>query len=262
MTPKLGKQGKRILVIALVILAVVSIGWIAYQFNQGTKLSERHDYSYSIDLSYTTIIENVTLLVPVPELDGIPFLADVLMNGTGYGIPPDWNLSIVEVNGTPMLVVWAARMVPEYHGIPIPVEPGASPSETPPPTASEYSDATPILMPVQIVATGTTDVTINTRHPLGHEPVFNPDGQFTLTSAIPPTYQGEQYAHIVPIYIAYTSDRPATVSLHASITGTNSIWRGGWIYNTYEDSITVELGDTTGWVECKGTLLIAEGVYW
>jgi len=257
-----GKRRIWLVIIALIIVAAAIFAWVAYQFDQGSRQSERHDYTYSIDLSYTTTIDNVTLFLPVPELNGAPVLAGALVNGTGYGVPADWNLSIADVNGTPMLAIRAARMVPEYRGYPMPAEPGVSPNQTTLQPATEYSSTTPVLIPVHMVAIDTTNVTINTRHPLGHEPVFAPDGQFTPETRTIPPIQGTGYTHMVPVYVWYTSDRVATLSLHLSIQGTNSIWRGGWIYNKYEDTVTLEPGHGSGWKEGEGLLITGEGVYY
>jgi hypothetical protein len=32
-----------------------------------------------------------------------------------YGLPPDWDLSLVNVNGPPMPAIRAARIVPDYQ---------------------------------------------------------------------------------------------------------------------------------------------------
>jgi len=257
-----GKRRIILAIIALIIVAVAIFAWVAYQFDQGSRQSERHDYTYSIDLSYTTTIDNVTLFLPVPEMNGTPVFVDALVNGTRYGVPADWNLSIADVNGTPMLAIRAAKMVPEYHGYPIPAEPGVSPSQTTLQPATEYSSTTPVLIPVHMVTTNTANVTIDTRNPLGHEPVFAPDGQFTPGTGTIPQTQGAGYTHKVPVYVWYTSDRAAMVSLHLSIQGTNSIWRGGWVYNTYEDTVTLELDHGMGWEEGEGFLITGEGVYY
>jgi hypothetical protein len=43
----------------------------------------------------------------------------------------------------------------------------------------------------------------------------------------------------------------------------NSIWKGGWVYNRYSDTVSLELGNgTQGWVEVEGTFLTGDGVYY
>ena len=116
----------KLVILTFILLAVILFAWVAWEFNQVTSQSERHNYYYTIDLSCNTTIENVTLLLPVPGLNTAPLFIPSLLNGTAYGVSPDWNLSVVSGNGTPMLSIRAARMVPEYHGYPIAIEPGTT----------------------------------------------------------------------------------------------------------------------------------------
>ena len=60
-------------IFALSLLAVVLFAYVAWQFDQSSRQSERYDYFYTIDLSYTTTIDNVTLFLPVPELNNTQF---------------------------------------------------------------------------------------------------------------------------------------------------------------------------------------------
>src|SRR4030042_5456979 len=124
-------RSRTLLLLAAILVVVSFIAWTAYQFDQAVARSERHDYSYVFDLSYNTTIHNVTFLLPVPELDHTPFFMESILNGTAYGLSSDWNYTIVRENGTPMLAITAARMVPEYHGYPIAIEPPMSVLPTP-----------------------------------------------------------------------------------------------------------------------------------
>jgi hypothetical protein len=251
-----------ILILVIVLLVVVVISWTYWNFDQGTRQSERHVYTYSIDLSFNTTIDNVTLLLPVPELNGTPYFTGPFMNGTAHGVPPDWNVSLVRENGTPMLAIRANRMVPEYHGYPIAIEPGVSVLPTTRRPGHEYSGDTPVLVPVIITLVETTRSEIDTRSPVSHEPVFFPGGGFT-GSGISPASNGFAYDHQVPVYIGYTSDRPVSVSLVAGITGSNSIWRGGWLSNIYSDTVTIQPGtETQGWLQGEGRLVSGGGVYY
>jgi len=262
MTPRLPTIRWKLVILAFILLAVIFFAYIAWQFDQATRQSERHTYFYTIDLSYTTTIDNVTLFLPVPELDSTPVLISSLLNGTAYGVSPDWKLSVVRENGTPMLAIRAARMVPEYHGYPIAIEPGTSVLPTTRVPGHEYSGDTPILMPVTISMMETGGSVIDTRTPFGHEPLFFPHGTFTPGSCDMPGC-GVMYGHTVPVYISYASEQPVVISLRISVEGSNSIWRGGWRSNSYADSVLVETGNgTRGWIAGEGKLYTAEGVYY
>jgi hypothetical protein len=263
MTPLLPIRGRTLFILVLVVLAVLLFTWTAWQFDQSTRQSERHNYYYTIDLSYNTTINNVTLFLPVPELNTTPMFITSLLDRTAYGISPDWNLSVITGNGIPVLAIRAARMVPEYHGYPVAIEPGVSVLPTTLVPGHEYSGDTPVLMPITVAVMETSVPAIDTRNPVGHEPLFFPVGNFTPGSCDTPACDGPVYDHRVPVYISYTSERPVMISLRVAVSGSNSIWRGGWQSNTYSDTVFFEIADgTQGWIEGEGRLITAEGVYY
>ena len=263
MTLQLPIRRRTLFIVAFILLAVILFAWVTWQFDQASRQSERHNYYYSIDLSSTTTIDNVTLLLPVPELNNTPLFMTSLLNKTAYGVSQDWNLTVVNKNGTPMLAIRAARMVPEYHGYPIAIEPGASILPTTLVPGHEYSRDTPVLMPVTVALMETSASEIDTRHPVGHEPLFFPGGNFTPGSCVTPACDGPVYDHQVPVYISYTSGHPAMISLRVSVQGSNAIWRGGWQSNTYSDTVVLEIADDAqGWFGGEGKLFTGEGVYY
>ena len=75
-------------------------------------------------------------------------------------------------------------------------------------------------------------------------------------------YTGTEYTYTVPIYVQYTSATPAKVSLSTSIEGTNSIWKGGWVYNEYSDRVILESVEPMGWIDAEGVLRTGAGVYY
>jgi hypothetical protein len=263
MTLHLPIRPRTLFILVFILLAVILFAWVTWQFDQASRQSERHNYYYSIDLSYTATIENVTLFLPVPELNNTPMFITSLLNGTAYGVSPDWNLTVVTMNGTPMLAIRTARMVPEYHGYPIAIEPGTSVLPTTLVPGHEYSSNTPVLMPISVAVMETSALEINTRQPVGHEPLFFPGGMFTPGSEVPPVCNCPTYNHPVPVYISYASDGPVVISLRVSVQGSNAIWRGGWVSNTYSDTVALEIEDgTQGWVDGEGKLFTAEGLYY
>ena len=264
MTPSSSINPWKFIILVFILLAVVFFTYVAWQFDQSTRQSERHKYSYTIEFSHNTTIDNVTFILPIAELNNTPFFTESLLNGTAYGLSPDWALSLVNENGSPMLAIKSARMVPDYHGSPIAIEPDAtSPLPTTLVPGHEYTSDTPILMPITISVMEMSISGIDTRTARGHEPVFFPGGNFIQGSSVTPLSGGSAYDHRVPVYINYTSERPAGIWLRVSVTGTNMIWRGGWQSNIYSDSVFVEINDgTKGWIEGEGKLITAEGVYY
>ncbi len=263
MTLHMPIRKRTLFILAFILLAVILFAWVSWEFDQISRRSERHDYHYSIDLSYTSTIENVTLFLPVPGLNNTPAFITTILNGTAYGVSSDWNLSVINRNKTPMLAIRAARMVPEYHGYPVAIEPGATVLPTTLVPGHEYTGDTPVLMPVSVAVMETSASEINTRNPVGHEPLFFPGGVFTPGSEAPLNCNCPAYDHPVPVYISYTSDRPVLISLRVSVEGTNSVWRGGWVSNAYSDTVVLEIANSTrGWVEGNGKLVTGKGVYY
>jgi len=255
---------KRLLAILLagILVLAAAVAGIAWLWGGITEGSGRHDYRYEIVLSSNTTLRNVTLLLPVPEKDGSPFLADALANGSGYGVPSSWNLSLGRWDGRPVLAIRADRMVPEYHGYPVPVgETGGAPPPAFPP-ATESPPGQPVLVPVMMIVSTVVNHTIDTRDPLAGEPVFGPEGKFSPGTSPVTLYSGSVYDHTVPAFISFSPDNPVDFSIRMRLEGTNSIWRGGWVFNTYSDEVVVELNDDgKGWLEGKGVLIVGEGKY-
>ncbi len=251
------------LLVAAVIALAAWIGYVAFLFDQSMAQSERHEFHYSISLLYTPIITNVTILLPIPTSDGTPILADNFAQKRVHGIPDDWDLSIEEVNGIPMLAIRAERMVPEYRGLPIAIEPGQSPLPTTVAQGTEYSPETPVLVPVQFDVMLQVNRTIETCNPIGREPVFAPGEAFTpVEESTWPHREGKVYTHSVPVYVWFEREQAGEFSLQAIVRGINSIWRGGWIFNSFQDSVSVELKEPAGWTEAGGILRTGEGVYY
>lgn len=260
--PQSWKKTGSLLLIAGLLVIVIFFGWLAFQFNQSVQQSERHNFHYSIDLSYSTTLENVTILLPAPQVNETPFLTGSQLAENLYGIPADWNLSVETVNGTPMIAIRADRMVPVYQGRPIAIEPGQSPLPTTLVPGTEYSADTPILQPVHIAMMIPVNRTINTKSPVGNENLLAPSASFIPSQRASEPYTGTEYTYTVPVYVQFTSATPARVSLSTSIEGTNSIWKGGWVYNEYSDRVILESVEPVGWIDAEGVLRTGGGVYY
>lgn len=252
------KELKYLLIVAVIAFLAFS-GYFIFLFNQCASGSGEHHFHYTITISHPSTIENVTILLPVPLLDGRPVLAESFLNRTVSGIPPDWNLSLEVANGTPMLAIRAGTMVPEYHGYPIAIEPGQSPLPTTRAPGKEYSADTPVLMPVSIGTIFPVNRTIDTRNPVGKEPLFSPGGEFRLQKEHPlPSANGREFEHAVPVFVSFTGGSPVALSIRTSIEGTNAAWRGGWISHSYTDTVSVEVTEPAGWISARGILVTEE----
>jgi hypothetical protein len=104
---------------------------------------------------------------------------------------------------------------------------------------------------------------IDTSNPTGHEPVFSPLGEYSPVIRNDPVHPGNARSYRIPVSIRYTAESPVMVSIYTRIEGVNAIWKGGWIFNRYSDTVSLVLENgTQGWVEAGGTLVAGEGVFW
>ena len=124
----------------------------------GTRRSERHNYLYTIDLSSTSTIENVTFFLPVPELNSSPVLDYVpaerdgirCLPGTGTFRLPGRTGPRCSPSGQPG---WS----PNTTGYPIAIRARDEVfSRQPWSLATSIPGDTPVLMPVTIAVMETT----------------------------------------------------------------------------------------------------------
>ena len=255
-------SSKRTLLIFAILLIVIVLAWFFWQGMVIRKESEYHELRYRVVISTESVLENITLLLPVPLIHNDSLLGEALVKGEGYGIPPDWRLSLEQVNDTPMLKIFAAKIVPEYHGFPIPIEPGSTPMQTPPPTATAYSKDTPVLIPLEFGIAQRVQRSIDTQNPFNREPLLTyPE----LVKSIPcrgPSLPGRCYQYMAPIYVQYSSSEAGNLTMTISSGGMNQWWEGGWSGNSYEEAIEVTLeNNQQGWIQGEGFLSTGSGRY-
>jgi len=253
---------KRTLLIFTILLMVIILALFFWQGMVIRKESEYHELHYQVIISTQTVLENSTLLLPVPFLQNNSSPGEALVKGEGYGIPPDWRLSLEQVNDTPMLKIFAGKIVPEYHGYPIPIEPGSTPIRTPPPAETAYSNVTPVLIPLEFGISQRVPRSIDTQNPFNQEPLLTyPE----LVNPIPcqgPSLHERCYRYTAPIYVHYSSREAGNLTITISSGGMNQWWEGGWSGNSYGEAIEVTVEDNQqGWIQGEGSLSTGSGRY-
>jgi hypothetical protein len=252
----------RCIVLLLIGTALLAAGCLGPPAENDPSL--RHTWSYEVSVAIDRPVEDLVLRVPLPSLHGSSEIGEAMANGTGYGVRPGWNVSVVEANGTPLLELRAARFAPEYRSTPIAIPPEGTPAVTPAPPATGSSASNPVLMPYSFGASLAANRTIETREPAGREPLLGGGSDLVRVSCDLPG-QGEGvrcFRHPVESFLDYRSDAPANVSLGVGLSGSNEWWRGGWIFNRYRDQATVEFRPgERGWVTADARLTTGEGVY-
>ncbi len=105
MTSQSSKKMLKYVLITLIIAVIAFLCYTFFMYDKIARESEQHNFHYTIGISYTSTIDNVTILLPVPMLNGTTLLAESFLNREVHCIPPDWNLSVEMVNATPMLAI-------------------------------------------------------------------------------------------------------------------------------------------------------------
>jgi hypothetical protein len=253
---------KHLLLIGAVILVVILLAWFFWQVSVIRQESEYHEFHYRVSISTGSGLENVTLLLPVPSVHNTSFLGEALVKGEGYGIPAEWRVSLEHVNNAPMLKIVAANMVPAYHGYPLPLEPGSTPIETPPPAATAYSPETPVLIPLEFGISQRVQRSIDTENPINRESLLSyPESLKPIPCQARPL-PGRCYQYAAPIYVQYSSSGSGNNTISISGGGMNQWWAGGWSGNSYEDEVSVTLDSKRqGWIQAEGLLSTGMGRY-
>jgi hypothetical protein len=252
---------KHLLILVVLVVAII----LAVFFWQAMTIrseSEYHEYHYDVMVSTPAILSNCTFLLPVPSVRNRSLLGESLVRGEGHSVPAEWGLSLEQVKGTPMLRISAPSIVPEYHGYPIPIEPGGIPVETPPPVRTAYSDETPVLIPLDFGVSLKVPGSIDTREPIGREPLLaSPD----LLAPAPcrwPYGSGQCYRYPARIFVSCSPGGGGNLTLSISGGGTNQWWMGGWSGNSYDENVELIMEDSRkGWVTGDGFLTTGFGSY-
>ncbi|MDE4907684.1 hypothetical protein L0665_03535 [Methanogenium marinum] len=267
-----------VLIVFLILVFAAIIGYIGISAAE----DKQPVYDYSLTLSTSGPIDNVTLLIPVPSY----YNADTGQNETVINMSRvsfnnfdrDGNISaeIEQVNGIPMLNISADRIDPIYKNYiePIAIMPGQNESELPHPTrvySNRYSEDTPVLVAMEIHMYE-TDVghEIDTKSPVGKEPLFMPyrilenfsrsdggmtDGYYLSEGAFGSFIE-------VPFILSYTAGDDNVLIISSEFEGSNQWWVLGWRRNVYRENIYPEFtGEAEGTYWVKGVLVTGEGVY-
>jgi hypothetical protein len=251
---------KHLVIIAVLVIAI-PFAVFSWQAMTIRKESEYHRYHYDVSISSPSPMNNCTLFLPVPSLRNQSLLGEALVRGEGYNVPPGWRLSLGQVNGSLVLRVTAPAIVPEYHAYPIPIEPGSTPSATPVPAATAWSGETPVLIPIDFGVSLLVQEPIDTRDPVGREPLLADPVSLLPGSCRGPSETGQCYHYRAPVSVLCSSGG-GNLTLSITGGGTNQWWMGGWSGNSYDETIDVTLEDPRqGWTTGEGFLMTGTGRY-
>lgn len=234
------------------------------------------NYEYDITLESNRTLQNVTLYLPVPVFENESKVGLEMVNGDYYNKPSNWNLSLEDTEHGLMFKMETVEIKPVYHSLPVAVpepEPGSESIEDEVEEeeqiveSNEYSEETPVLTSFDFGTNVKADHMINTRFPVGNEPVLLPKYNLRESEEEPIVPLSE---HLNPeyfdyeslVYAHYDTSNDTDVQIFVELNSRNEWWVYGWQYNDYIDRISIRLsGPQEGWVKAEGKLTTGDGIY-
>ncbi|QYZ80211.1 hypothetical protein E2N92_12605 [Methanofollis formosanus] len=267
--------------VILVAILVVSFALILGYFTLTAPETSQAVHIYDLELFTTGPLENATLLVPLPSYYDAATgknetVVDLSRTSFENFDQDTISVEIEEVNGVPMLKIAADRIAPLYTNRiePILAMPGENESDLPQPThiySDQYSEETPVPVAMELSMYDTAvDHEIDTRTPLGKEPLFMPYRITENISGSEGGMDGDYYlsegasGHLieVPFILSYDADDENVLTISTEFQGTNQWWVLGWQSNSYRERIRHEFeGACNGTYQVRGVLITGEGVY-
>ena len=251
--------GLLIVVLAVAVLAG-GLFLLGEYFYQDSYASE---YEYDVRVTTNGTLTDATILVPAPALEGESIVAAELDDGAHAVRPEGVSSRIVETEHGPMLEVAVDEFVvePEYYRFVEEDDVGWTEEID----ADEYDPDDPDTFvrdqeSVELTLWLESDAGIDTREPVGAEPLLEPRVDVTETTC----ESGAErcYAYASRTFLEYEADPTTAVSASVTFRGENSWWTGGWNGNWYEDRVTVEAtGPQSGWGAASGELEAGWGSY-
>ena len=220
--------------VIIIILGSVYFYFLFYQ-NSGDYPKFQYsifDYSLQID-GVSTNLTNVTLLIPLPEKNGTPFIGDISLTKDFFyqSAPSGTVFSIIRHDNRSMLKFTADQMVQgQGYG------------------ANYYNHSRSRV--------------INTRYPVGNESVFIPLSYRELQQS--PSLTEVTIHYNISVYSHFSHEgNDSSLSISSEIIYSNSWdpWFDSHIGNEYRDSYSVTVHGDDQWVDAKGSLLSGEGWY-
>lgn len=290
--PRIMLVGVLVLTGLLVLFAVA----VPFIVSENRERTGHHVVEYSVRISSDTSLDNLTLLLPLASVSGSSRPGEDLVSGSGYGVPPGWNMTLEWYNGSPMLKLTDVQFVPERVPYPVPIDEDDGGNETrlqesvtvqpiaraatvivqdtlqgstfrvriePESGGATAVRESPVLRPVEFGVREMIVAMIDTRDPFGAEPLLEPKEDLHETGCSNPgTKTTRCFAYTSPVYISYRSDGPADLVISVSVHGSNEWWELGWSSNSYTDRVIASpFEGQEGWVTAEGVLITGNGRY-
>lgn len=266
--PRRGRARRAFLALSLAALVLTAGCALPFTGPDPDSFGATYDYHFGID-AYGNLTD-VTVRAPLPSgPNGTPLEASVLLPDGAVRDREDrkvFDARIVDTEFGPMLELTADRyeVVPRYFAT---VEEDGVGRQVEI-SADEYDPENPDHRKVDFRSASVSvtirgEYPIDTRSPVGSEPVFHDTSARTVTACdTPTTDEAVCYAYTAPYYLSYDADPETRVQTFVAFEGYNEWFDGGWTGNSYRDHAGVNVtGPQDGWLEADGELLTGNGRY-
>lgn len=243
-------------VMVIVGLLIVFLGIFLFLtgfYNGYDKSTLTSRYSYSVELTTDSKLENPTFIVPIPI--GNESLVNMAVNESIHDFfnpaqkSDGWNVSIVETKYGKMLKISAKEFVPQVHTN-VELNPG---NNLPTGSSTSFTRGNK-----EVAATIVADHFIDTINASENEPILSQ--KFNLTTLQPSAYIQKTFSYDSIIYADYTSSQDAIVEVFVTLQGTNEWWQGDSAFNSYHERLGATFkGEKHGWFSVIGGLTEGEG---
>jgi hypothetical protein len=259
-------------VLFFLLLTVLGFKYLENQKNDMYNDSLMSNYEYDISITSNTNLQNVTLYLPVPVFENESRVGLEMVSGNYSDKPSDWNWSLENTEYGLMFKIESAKIQPSYYPLPQPVSESEELTnetlqEKPIVVSHEYSEETPVLMPIDFGTSVKAENLIDTRSPIGSEPVLLPKYNFRVSEKVPivpnnKNINPKYFDYESLIYAQYETSSDTEVHISVRLRGSNEWWIYGWRYNEYRDELSSQLiGSQAGWIRVKGEIITGDGIY-
>jgi hypothetical protein len=194
----------RITLIAL-IFAVLASQWMETKERETYEETFSSDYVCTLSISSTGTLRDVTLYIPLPGPETQNSFGNAIIEQRFSVDEPAWNYALVETEYGPMLSIENKEIKPRFYsrhedGKKVTVN---GQEEIHLLTSYEYSEKTPFPFPIDFGMRMLADHVIDTRNPLGSEPVFTP--MYNVTRVYNKSWSGAEktYQYDSRMYAKY-----------------------------------------------------------
>jgi len=241
-------QKRKRIFVAILVIGILFISLYFLILSPATRPQEFHTANYfTVGIRLNGQTSNATFILPLPVYNGTPQIGCNIVTDDILRYE-DYSISIIEEGEG----VYVKIFIPSL-------------------TATNNDAYLVDMSCIDFPDSDSAFIPINTRQPIGNEPVFLPKNNLTSQkpgSEYSLTWYGADYHPVItryqiPVYAEYSATPDTIVKIFARVSGMNQ-WAelGTYFTNSYEDTYQHVLqGSSEGWYMADGTMETGEGKY-